>query len=89
MADPPPIPQTTEAAIAAWSRLRRLMRRLMLGVVALVALAGVAVWRHRGMVPVRFAIIAAVGTGMLMLVASGLMGLAHLRRARRNNPPRA
>ena len=79
-----PSPTDPASAIAAWARLRRLMRRMLLGMVAMVALAAAAVWRHRGQMPVRFAIVAALGMGLAMVVISGAMGLATLRRARRD-----
>ena len=60
------------------------MGRLMLAILALVARAGAAIWRHRGMASVRFAIGAAVVMGLVMVLGAGLMGLACLRRSRSN-----
>ena len=69
------------AAIAVWARVMRLLRRMMLAMLALVALAVVALWRHRGMVPVRFAIGAALG----MVLGAGLLGGWMLLIQRRRN----
>ena len=80
------IPPGVGAAVVVWARLMRLMRRMMLAMLALVALAAVAIWRHRGVVPVRFAIGAALVLGLVMVLGAGLMGgsmlLAHRRRVR-------
>lgn len=86
---PEPRPETdtplaeTGTALLAWARLMRLMRRLMLGMVALVALAVVAIARHRGAAPVRFAVIAALGMGLVMLLGAGLLGVLTARAQRR------
>lgn len=54
------------------------MRWMMLVTVTLVIGAVVALWRRNGLVSVHMYIATALGVGLTMLMASGLMGLVFL-----------
>lgn len=67
-----------EVAAHAWARFRRVMRWMMLVTVTLVIGAVAALWRRNGAVSVHMYIATALGVGLTMLMASGLMGLVFL-----------
>ncbi len=67
-----------QRAARAWARFRRVMRWMLLLTVTMVAGAMVAHYRQTGLVPPHFYIAAALGLGLVMLLAAGLMGLAFL-----------
>lgn len=75
----PPSPlDDPHVAAHAWSRFRRIMRWMMLITVTLVIGSVVALYRENGFVSVHFFIATALGVGLTMLLASGLMGLIFL-----------
>lgn len=59
----------------AWARYLRVMRWLMLTTVTLVVGGMVALYRSTGTLPVQVYILAAMGIGFVMLLASAVMGL--------------
>lgn len=85
MARPSPLDDPNRTQFL-WSRHRRIMRWMMLTTVTLVIGAMVALYRANGPVPVRFYIVAAMGSGFVMLLMSAAMGLRFLSgRANRHD----
>ena len=68
----------TEKAVFAWARFRQLMRFMLLLTIGTVAIALALLYKQGAGVSAHFYIAVALGIGLSMLLAAGLMGLVFL-----------
>ncbi len=70
--------EDTETAAYAWARYRRMMKRLGLLTVAIVALSLAALWKTGDAESLHFYIAIAIAISGIMLLTGALMGLIFL-----------
>ena len=77
MATPSALDDPSTAA-HAWARYRRLMRRMVLVTLVVVAAAMGTLYWQEGMVSIHFYIAMTLGVGLAMMLTAALMGLVFL-----------
>ena len=84
-----PGPSDPASAIAAWARLRRLMRLMIGAMLGTVIAAATLIFKHKAVGSARLTIALAVGLAFAMLLVSALLARALLAKsssARQDTP---
>lgn len=75
-----PVDHTGARSLVELARFLRFQRRMLVALVAFVALVGVAQWKHKPPFVVHALLLVALGLGLAMLVGTAVMGWRMTRR---------